>query len=149
MVQNISLFISKLISQNPPNYSIDHSYNNEFRLKNICLLLSKSWNCNQKTYFLLVINNKILNMFLMTVGKPAKQITTGDIRYYLARYMADRKVEKITLDNQRRALSAFFNDITVLWTYIWKIRKSINMAISGYVYLLYTFYQSWDWLLIL
>ena len=41
-------------------------------------------------------------------------ITTGDIRYYLARYMADRKVEKTTLDNQRRALSAFFNDITVL-----------------------------------
>lgn len=25
--------------------------------------------------------------------------------------MADRKVEKTTLDNQRRALSAFFNDI--------------------------------------
>lgn len=46
-------------------------------------------------------------MFLRTVGKPVKQITTGDIRYYLARYMADRKVEKITLDNQRRALSAF------------------------------------------
>ena len=48
------------------------------------------------------------------VGKPVKHITTGDIRYYLARYMADRKVEKTTLDNQRRALSAFFNDITVL-----------------------------------
>ncbi len=31
-----------------------------------------------------------------------------------ARYMADRKVEKTTLDNQRRALSALFNDITVL-----------------------------------
>lgn len=28
--------------------------------------------------------------------------------------MADRKVEKTTLDNQRRTLSAFFNDITVL-----------------------------------
>ena len=50
----------------------------------------------------------------MTVGKPAKQITTEDIRYYPARYMADRKVEKTTLDNQRRVLSAFFNDITVL-----------------------------------
>lgn len=31
-----------------------------------------------------------------------------------ARYMADRKVENTTLDNQRRALSAFFNDIIVL-----------------------------------
>lgn len=51
---------------------------------------------------------------LEMVGKPVKHITTGDIRYYLERYMADRKVEKTTLDNQRRALSAFFNDITVL-----------------------------------
>ena len=55
---------------------------------------------------------RIINMFLMTVGKPAKQITTGDIRYYLARYMADRKVEKTTLDNQRRAISAFFSWLT-------------------------------------
>lgn len=48
-------------------------------------------------------------MFFRTVGKPVKQITTGDIRYYLARYMADRKAEKTTLDNQRRAISAFFS----------------------------------------
>ena len=40
---------------------------------------------------------RIINMFLRTVGKPVKQITTGDIRYYLARYMADRKVEKTNL----------------------------------------------------
>ena len=52
---------------------------------------------------------RIINMFLRIIGKPVKQITTGDIRYYLARYMADRKVEKTTLDNQRRALSAFFS----------------------------------------
>lgn len=52
---------------------------------------------------------RIINMFLRMVGKSVKQITTGDIRYYLARYMADRKVEKTTLDNQRRALSAFFS----------------------------------------
>lgn len=52
---------------------------------------------------------RIINMFLRTIGKPVKQILTGDIRYYLARYMADRKVEKTTLDNQRRAISAFFS----------------------------------------
>ena len=55
---------------------------------------------------------RIINMFLKTIGKPVKQILTGDIRYYLARYMADRKVEKTTLDNQRRALSAFFSYLT-------------------------------------
>ena len=54
---------------------------------------------------------RIINMFLRTVGKPVKQIATGNIRYYLARYMAYRKVEKTTLDNQRRAISAFFSDL--------------------------------------
>lgn len=55
---------------------------------------------------------RIINIFLETIGKPVKHIHTGDIRYYLARYMADRKVEKTTLDNQRRAISAFFSWLT-------------------------------------
>lgn len=55
---------------------------------------------------------RIINIFLETIGKPVKHIHTGDIRYYLARYIADRKVEKTTLDNQRRAISAFFSWLT-------------------------------------
>lgn len=55
---------------------------------------------------------RIINIFLRTIGKPVKHIYTGDIRYYLARYLADRKVEKTTLDNQRRAISAFFSWLT-------------------------------------
>lgn len=37
-----------------------------------------------------------------------------DLIMAAARYMADRKVEKTTLDNEKRTLSAFFNDIAVL-----------------------------------
>lgn len=55
---------------------------------------------------------RIINIFLETIGKPVKHMHTGDIRYYLARYIADRKVEKTTLDNQRRAISAFFSWLT-------------------------------------
>lgn len=55
---------------------------------------------------------RIINIFLKVIGKPIKQINTGDIRYYLAKYMADRRVEKTTLDNQRRAISAFFSWLT-------------------------------------
>ena len=51
---------------------------------------------------------RIVCNFLKAIGKPIKKILTGDIRYYLARYLTDRKVQKSTLDNQRRGLSAFF-----------------------------------------
>lgn len=56
---------------------------------------------------------RIINNFLKLTGKPVKKITTGDIRYYLAKYMSERKVGKTTLGNQRRALSAFFSWLTV------------------------------------
>lgn len=55
---------------------------------------------------------RIINNFLKTIGKPVKRILTGDIRFYLAKYMSDRKVEKTTLDNQRRAISAFYSWLT-------------------------------------
>lgn len=51
---------------------------------------------------------RIVCNFLKAIGKHIKKILTGDIRYYLARYLTDRKVQKSTLDNQRRGLSAFF-----------------------------------------
>ena len=53
-------------------------------------------------YYRIVCNS------LKAIGKSIKKILTGDIRYYLARYLTDRKVQKSTLDNQRRGLSAFF-----------------------------------------
>ena len=55
---------------------------------------------------------RIINNFLKSTGKLIKKITTGDIRYYLAKYLSERKVSKSTLDNQRRALSAFFSWLT-------------------------------------
>lgn len=56
-------------------------------------------------------HRKVKN-FLNATGKAVKKITTGDIRYYLAKYFSERNVGKTTLDNQRRALSAFFSWLT-------------------------------------
>lgn len=56
---------------------------------------------------------RIVCNFLKAIGKPVKKILTGDIRYYLARYLTERKVQKSTLDNQRRGLSAFFSWLAV------------------------------------
>lgn len=50
--------------------------------------------------------------FLNYLGKPYNKILTNDVRYYLARYLTDRKVSKTTLDNLRRNLSAFFGWLT-------------------------------------
>jgi site-specific recombinase XerD len=41
--------------------------------------------------------------------KNVKEITTNDLRYYLALYQQQRKVSGTTLDGMRRVFSAFFN----------------------------------------
>lgn len=46
------------------------------------------------------------------VGKKISDITTNDIRYHLAMYQKNRSVSKVTIDNKRRYLSAFFTWLT-------------------------------------
>lgn len=47
-------------------------------------------------------------MMIHTLCKPLYEITTYDLRYYLASYKAQRKVSNRTLDGIRRCLSSFF-----------------------------------------
>lgn len=47
------------------------------------------------------------------INKVIPDITTNDIRYYLASYQTTNNVSQITLDNKRRYLSAFFAWLTV------------------------------------
>ncbi len=46
--------------------------------------------------------------FLTSVKKPLKDITTDDIRYYLACYQLSGRATPVTIDNTRRYLSTFF-----------------------------------------
>lgn len=50
-----------------------------------------------------------IDMLLADIGKRLPDIKTNDIRYHLAMYQTTRNVEKATVDNRRRNLSAFFS----------------------------------------
>lgn len=55
----------------------------------------------------------ILTPMLITINKPIPQITTWDLRAYLAQYKESRKVCDNTLDGMRRIISSFFTWLTV------------------------------------
>ncbi len=48
-------------------------------------------------------------MMIHTLCKPLHEITTYDLRYYLAAYKERRKVSNRTLDGIRRCFSSFFS----------------------------------------
>ena len=50
-----------------------------------------------------------IRLALNGIGKNIRDITTKDIRRYLAEYQERKKISKSSLDNQRRYLSAFFS----------------------------------------
>lgn len=62
--------------------------------------------CSEKT---LRYYEKTIRDLLSTIGKPAQQVTTEDLRLYLTEYQTQRKACKVTIDNIRRILSSFFS----------------------------------------
>lgn len=50
-----------------------------------------------------------LTRFSSEIVKPAHDVTTDDIRDYLASYSGDGRVGKTTIDNIRRVISSFFS----------------------------------------
>lgn len=51
-------------------------------------------------------------LMIHTICKPMHEITTYDLRYYLAAYKSQRGVSNRTLDGIRRCFSSFFNWLT-------------------------------------
>lgn len=62
--------------------------------------------CSEKT---LTYYRKTIEAMLYGIGKTPPQITTDDLRKYLANYQAQRKSSKVTIDNIRRIFSSFFS----------------------------------------
>ncbi len=62
--------------------------------------------CSEKTlgYYLSTLKN-----VFSIVSVPIRQITTNDIRVYLAEYQGRGTVSKVTIDNIRRILSSFYS----------------------------------------
>ena len=49
-----------------------------------------------------------INKMFGSVEKPVREITTDDLRGYLASYQKERDSSKVTIDNIRRIFSSFF-----------------------------------------
>lgn len=62
--------------------------------------------CSEKT--LRYYSSTLKNVFSI-VSVPVRQITTNDIRVYLAEYQGRGTVSKVTIDNIRRILSSFYS----------------------------------------
>ena len=61
--------------------------------------------CSEKSlkYYKIVIEN-----MLTSLKTAIRDLTTGDLRTYLAQYQQERKSSKVTIDNMRRIFSSFF-----------------------------------------
>ena len=61
--------------------------------------------CSEKSlkYYKIVIEN-----MLTSLKTAIRDLTTGDLRTYLAHYQQERKSSKVTIDNMRRIFSSFF-----------------------------------------
>ena len=61
--------------------------------------------CSEKSlkYYKIVIEN-----MLISLKTAIRDLTTGDLRTYLAHYQQERKSSKVTIDNMRRIFSSFF-----------------------------------------
>lgn len=62
--------------------------------------------CSEKslTYYRMVIEK-----MLVKLEKAIRDLTTSDLRTYLADYQKERKSSKVTIDNMRRIFSSFFS----------------------------------------
>ena len=62
--------------------------------------------CSEKT---LEYYSSTIEKMLTALGKWVKDITTDDLRGYLAKYQQDNGSSKVTIDNNRRIFSSFFS----------------------------------------
>ena len=62
--------------------------------------------CSEKT---LKYYQDTLEALVKAVGKTPQQMTTEDLRTYLADYQTNRSASKVTMDNIRRIFSSFFS----------------------------------------
>lgn len=62
--------------------------------------------CSEKT---LHYYSATIESVLQSIGKEIKEITTNDLRIYLADYQTKKQSSKVTIDNIRRIFSSFFS----------------------------------------
>lgn len=69
------------------------------------LTAKKIEGCSEKS---LRYYKQTLSKMQSSICKPTQQITTDDIRNFMAEYQSEHQVSSVTLDNMRRIMSSFF-----------------------------------------
>lgn len=82
--------------------------NNDIRTKAIQMFFvsKKVEGCTEKT---LEYYRHVIKFFFSDITKPLKEITTDDVRYYIAKRAMQDKISKTSQDNELRVLKSFFN----------------------------------------
>ena len=105
-------YVGDILEQSLHNLDIVERVSNDERIsqENGSLLLSflsakKIEGCSAKTikYYQATVEH-----LFDEIGKPISDITTNDIRSYLAQYQERKQSSKVTIDNMRRIFSSFF-----------------------------------------
>lgn len=91
---------------------------NEYLMKKF-LIAKKVKGCTERT---LTYYGKELNFIMREIGKTVDDITTDNIRYYMAIRQRRDNVSKVTIQNEIRVLSSFFG-----WLYAEEIIKTNPM----------------------
>lgn len=74
-------------------------------LLNVFIAAKRIEGCSEKSLKYYV---STVRLMLGDVNKPVREITTDDLRGYLASYQKERNSSKVTIDNMRRIFSSFF-----------------------------------------
>lgn len=125
IIQNITTECKTIINDDQVEFlkNILYVNFNGIRLERIETALAVYDSENERGYKMFFISKKIegasektLNFYksevdqlLLFLNKNLKDITSDDIRYYMAQYQIKRKISKVTLDNKRRIYNSFFS----------------------------------------
>jgi len=125
IINNVLNNIKGLSSEHIYNLKIglqSELYNYDIKIKETELTIINN-NSNDKILKQFIISKRIegckdtslkryysdINKFLLNFDKSIKEISSNDIKFYLANYQLKREVSKVTLQNTLMSLSSFFN----------------------------------------
>ncbi len=75
------------------------------KIHDVFIAAKKIEGCSEKS---LKYYSSTLRRMLSVLSKPVREISTDDIRGYLANYQKEHSSSKVTIDNMRRIFSSFF-----------------------------------------
>lgn len=101
LIQNLQGFV--LIASET---AIEHQKEANTKLQRLFISAKRVEGCSDKT---LNYYSATIESVLRSINKEIKEITTNDLRFYLADYQTKKQSSKVTIDNIRRIFSSFFS----------------------------------------